>query len=751
MWTGGPAPELPPSPSKKSTSQFFVPSRDVELEALRQRGLAKILNHHFSDQIQKLAAEKAAAEAALRDLEQHKKDRKKYKADGGCGEMSPLDSLYVSANKWKNECRRKEKETLLLYQRYVDKFGASGHVALPEVPDQEGETKQQQGQQQKRRSYSPSSMESESISSALFSPESARCSAPPPLTPPDAAALPPSRSDASRAIDQALEEYLQTNKEYIAAATVTPVAPEKKLEEAIPSAEAKFREKYRSQFGAVLADVKQTPMKRANSDDGNASSFICGGRYVSATKNTPRIGIRPNLSPVPFDEQVEADADGDGLGPLFVRHVVDDNDDDSCVSGLTFNSAVTREVMMEAEAHVVEFLMEEKEAIRRIMLDSDSQDSSSKHGRKWYQKRNQGSDVLSLSGHTHTTHQSMTSSRDNSNSSMLSALGTVQQQAADQAENMVEQMQNILNDFKTKSQPKSKSSRRGGKDKSVDGSAASTKVYPTSNPNEKWVVYYDETYQRDYYHEVNSNRTQWTPPEDDRKVGGDDPSATSSRMHGEDHTHITDLTNLSRRTGRSRLGKYRRQRRRRRRRRVVAIAVVTLACGLGSAYYLSNNYEAAGIVANLPIVKDLLPHLEQVVDLKMVQTWFVRIPKTSTTVLYLEKDDEAETKRKQEEAAKRERIQLEKEKRRLKRLLQDEAKNAEAARNEAASAALEQRGSGKLSSTRSGKKGDDTTRPLGRPWHCNMPFIYLVHGGCRKLASTNPVFDLDELVQSMMQ
>ena len=121
------------------------------------------------------------------------------------------------------------------------------------------------------------------------------------------------------------------------------------------------------------------------------------------------------------------------------------------------------------------------------------------------------------------------------------------------------------------------------------------------------------------------------------------------QMHGEDHTHITDLTNLSRRTGRSRLGKYRRQRRRRRRRRVVAIAVVTLACGLGSAYYLSNNYEAAGIVANLPIVKDLLPHLEQVVDLKMVQTWFVRIPKTSTTVLYLEKDDEAETKRKQAE------------------------------------------------------------------------------------------------------
>merc|ERR1719261_1580194 len=78
-------------------------------------------------------------------------------------------------------------------------------------------------------------------------------------------------------------------------------------------------------------------------------------------------------------------------------------------------------------------------------------------------------------------------------------------------------------------------------------------------------------------------------------------------MHGEDHTHITDLTNLSRRTGRSRLGKYRRQRRRRRRRRVVAIAVVTLACGLGSAYYLSNNYEAAGILANLPIVKDLQP------------------------------------------------------------------------------------------------------------------------------------------------
>jgi hypothetical protein len=38
-----------------------------------------------------------------------------------------------------------------------------------------------------------------------------------------------------------------------------------------------------------------------------------------------------------------------------------------------------------------------------------------------------------------------------------------------------------------------------------------------------------------------------------------------------------------------------------------------------------------------------------------------------------------------------------------------------------------------------------------RPWGCNIPLAYAVHGKCRRLASENPMFDLQELINAMMQ
>jgi predicted aminopeptidase len=40
---------------------------------------------------------------------------------------------------------------------------------------------------------------------------------------------------------------------------------------------------------------------------------------------------------------------------------------------------------------------------------------------------------------------------------------------------------------------------------------------------------------------------------------------------------------------------------------------------------------------------------------------------------------------------------------------------------------------------------------MKRPWACNLPFAYLFHARCRRLASQNPVFDLQALIQSMLQ
>jgi hypothetical protein len=38
-----------------------------------------------------------------------------------------------------------------------------------------------------------------------------------------------------------------------------------------------------------------------------------------------------------------------------------------------------------------------------------------------------------------------------------------------------------------------------------------------------------------------------------------------------------------------------------------------------------------------------------------------------------------------------------------------------------------------------------------RPIGCNVPFAYVVRGKCFQLASKSPIFDLQDLVNSMMQ
>jgi hypothetical protein len=40
---------------------------------------------------------------------------------------------------------------------------------------------------------------------------------------------------------------------------------------------------------------------------------------------------------------------------------------------------------------------------------------------------------------------------------------------------------------------------------------------------------------------------------------------------------------------------------------------------------------------------------------------------------------------------------------------------------------------------------------MDRPWACNIPFAYLFHPSCFRLAKQNPVFDLQDLVQHMFQ
>jgi hypothetical protein len=48
------------------------------------------------------------------------------------------------------------------------------------------------------------------------------------------------------------------------------------------------------------------------------------------------------------------------------------------------------------------------------------------------------------------------------------------------------------------------------------------------------------------------------------------------------------------------------------------------------------------------------------------------------------------------------------------------------------------------------RRQEEIARRERRPWACNIPFAYLVHARCKRLAKQNPLFNLHELIMSML-
>jgi hypothetical protein len=99
-----------------------------KLEELRKRRLTPLLNRHFTEAVRRVALEKAAADAAQMNLERRKAQaslsaRPKKSVEV---EVSASDVLCLKVDNWQKETRQKERETFLLYQRYVDTFGRAG-------------------------------------------------------------------------------------------------------------------------------------------------------------------------------------------------------------------------------------------------------------------------------------------------------------------------------------------------------------------------------------------------------------------------------------------------------------------------------------------------------------------------------------------------------------------------------------------------------------------------------------------------
>ena len=114
---------LPTTPAA-ATKSPYKEMRINELEELRQRGLAKSWTKHFSQAISKVETDLELASVALLELEARKAKAKEFAPSSN--EMTQLDMMYMRVSEWKRQCRKKQQETVMLYGRYVEKYGAEG-------------------------------------------------------------------------------------------------------------------------------------------------------------------------------------------------------------------------------------------------------------------------------------------------------------------------------------------------------------------------------------------------------------------------------------------------------------------------------------------------------------------------------------------------------------------------------------------------------------------------------------------------
>lgn len=120
----------PPPPCISPPMASYRSARKEELEQLRQKGLAKIFNKHFTSVADKITLEREAAELALNEIIKRKAELaanpKSFK-EGGLT-LTQLDKLYMELKKRKSDVQRKERETQELYKRYCSQYEDNEHV-----------------------------------------------------------------------------------------------------------------------------------------------------------------------------------------------------------------------------------------------------------------------------------------------------------------------------------------------------------------------------------------------------------------------------------------------------------------------------------------------------------------------------------------------------------------------------------------------------------------------------------------------
>lgn len=726
-----------------------------ELDDLRNRGIAKGLNRHFTDTAKKIAKEKAAADAALADLERRRANKSEFKPTHGT-DLNPFDALYVELQSKRAECRRKEKETMLLYQRYVHKYGKKAKVAAPAKEDLSMSVKSAASSPSKKLS-SPAEAVERSV----------------PSTPEKKAPLQPLEE---KSVDSTVEEKKEANKEEDDAALqdvnfsrfykkqiseralrahtggVDPPADPPGMNVTIKKADSGEE----TNNTASIPDLK-TLTPRTSQETEEEKKVVAaskkpdpdeGGDSNRSDSMSDGSGERPTALVTTCTEMPSATTTTDGDDE-------EDSDDRSIISGLTNATPFYKAVLEDVEHEMEDFLKTETLAVQK-MLDMEEERSVSRHSVMGN---------MSFSGHN-------------------SVYGDESVRCAAKAEAMAAEMQKILDDFQKDDKSVSTYGFHGdGADVSERGEEDSTVVsstyprkYPTAVPDEEWMVYFDEANQREYYHEKVSNRTQWHPPGKSLSRG---TSSGSDGLQGY-------RSRLTRKKSRKEI--YRRKLRKRRMRRMVILSFVAL-CGAATVFHWQTKHPQktypGAMQATFSTLKENAQNLAIQIKDKYEYTFTDRLKREETQKEKelrerLEREKKAEEARKAREKAEREEkkrlaeqkakemLALQKSKEEaerkaaeMKRLAEERARREalerqrleavriemerrEAESKEAERIDKERREAERLSSAR---RLEEETR---RPWGCHVPLAYVVNKRCRRLSKLNPMYDEKDLINSFL-
>jgi len=802
--TAGAHRPLPPV-SSKAKDYTDRPEEIVnELDELRTRGIAKVLNKHFTTTTRQLAIEKAKADSALADLERRRAQTKAFVPSKG-GDLNPYDQLYVQLQQKRAECRRKEKETMMLYQRYVMKYGKSAKAAplgvsatssssTSKEPQEGGKDdllmnnnsfdlkgdppgksalgtldenseitfskfyeKQREKESEKNTQHFMSAL-NKFMTVSEDEGDKDQVNGVPEL-------VPSKDSPSPRACNGKVDPFMSAISKFTTEAgrddtmginesSILTEQDEGIRSHSVTGTLTVVKPDFDNEINAVVTpEIRSTPAKdppavdvsdsvgedesmvsqqqdHHNKKDPSPQKSLENGHTAIAQEEAETVPATPDLvpeaaaitlSPVSHhsapksNKIVRIDVDE---APYFHTATVEgyDIDDRSIISELTSaNSAVTRQLMDEVETEMEDFIQFEMEAIRK-MLDSEEDASTVDLSVK--------SDASSL------------------------MLGDQSVHVAMKAEAMALEMQKILDDFAKEDASSVEGTKSIHNDSAQSSehkhkSAASTNVYPykfePAIPGEEWYVHYDDNYQKEYYVEKKSNRTQWDYPENVSTPRTEQQGISSDDFLSDMHSVASSRRSISRRSSRRTI--YRKQRKRRRARRLM-MSFLALLCVLVTVFYWRIRHPDESIAAALTVFVVSLKN----VSLKEVTNGIVNQVEYSFTD---RKEREELIRQQQETLANIEKINKVREL--ADRSAKEEAKlivmeaKEKAARDDAAIKLAEEQENAQQLSSKSellskfdeNLEGKECARHMG----CNIPFAYLIPH-CWRLAKTNPIFGL---------